>query len=85
MSVERLCTLDPERCNFILQNPHIHERLRFEAAYSVVQKEQYVAIEEVRKDEVLRIPAAFDFFNPKLAITDEEREKLSLAQPQTVR
>jgi tRNA uridine 5-carboxymethylaminomethyl modification enzyme len=41
-------------------------------------------VEEVRRDEKLSIPKNIDYFSKNLSLSFEEREKLTLIQPQTV-
>lgn len=59
-------------------------RLQIEAAYSAAASDQAKEVEEVRREEALRLPSDLDYSNLKLNLGYEEREKLTMAQPQTV-
>lgn len=63
----------------------VAERLRIEALYEAAVAGQRAEIEEVRKDEALSIPAAIDYNSRELCLSFEDREKLGMVRPQTVR
>ena len=60
-------------------------RILVEAIYEAALEQELLEIEEVRKQESLKIPNSIDYFKESLNMSLEERSKLSLAKPQTVR
>ncbi|KAL5284954.1 MTO1 family protein [Megaselia abdita] len=64
--------------------PQIAQRIKIEALYEFSVKEQMKDVEEVRKDEKLVIPKDIDYFQKSLSLSNEEREKLAMIQPQTI-
>lgn len=60
------------------------ERILVEALYESALKQEAAEIEEVRKQEALKIPNNLDYNNETLNLSNEERIKLALARPQTV-
>lgn len=65
-------------------DPALCGRLQVEAAYAAAVEDQLREVEEVRREEALRLPSHIDYSCKQLNLGFEEREKLSMAQPQTV-
>lgn len=65
---------DEELCN----------RLKIEAMYENVVKDQEKEVMEIRRDESMLIPKNIDYLSKTLSLSFEEREKLVMVQPQTI-
>jgi len=53
--------------------------------YAAAVAEQAKEVDEVRREEALKIPLNIDYTSQQLNFGREEVEKLTMAQPQTVR
>ena len=62
----------------------VAERLKIASIYERYIIEQQSEFEEVQKDENMELPIDIDYTNPKLALSDEEQEKLVLTRPTTI-
>lgn len=68
-----------------IEDPLLCQRLKIEALYEAAAAEQALEVEEVRRDEALTIPKHIDYNASSLNLSFEEREKLIMILPQTVR
>ncbi|CAD7012472.1 unnamed protein product [Ceratitis capitata] len=82
--LNHLIELRPEELGWLRNEPGICERLKIEALYAYFVEEQQRDVADVRRDEGLVIPANIDYFAKTLSLSNEERQKLSLIQPQTI-
>lgn len=64
-----------------LEDSEISRRLKIEASYSNVVEAQSRDIDRLRKELELKIPKNFNFYDPKLNLSVEEKEKLTEFQP----
>ena len=62
----------------------VAERLKIASIYERYIIEQQSEFEGVQKDENMELPIDIDYTNPKLALSDEEQEKLVLTRPTTI-
>ncbi|GAB0093200.1 Protein MTO1 homolog, mitochondrial [Sergentomyia squamirostris] len=85
ISPQQIADLEPSVLGWIRDDAMLCERIKIEAIYEKVVTDQARDIEEVRRDEQLMIPRNIDYFSKCLNLSFEERDKLSLIQPQTVR
>lgn len=60
------------------------DRVKIEAVYERVVKEQAKEVMEIRRDESMLIPKNIDYSSKSLSVSFEEREKLMMIQPQTI-
>lgn len=79
------CKYDPDIFGCVTDDPLFSNRLLTESLYATLIEEQKPLIEEIKKDEALKIPPSFDYWDRHISISNEEREKLTMARPQTVR
>ncbi|XP_037954638.1 protein MTO1 homolog, mitochondrial-like [Teleopsis dalmanni] len=84
ITVDQLIKLYPEELDWLENENIIKERLKIEALYDFFVKEQMQEVEDVRRDECLLIPTDIDYFSRTLSLSNEERQKLSMIQPQTI-
>lgn len=77
--------MNPEIFGCLTDDPIFSSRIVTEAMYRTVVAEELPLINEIRKDEAFKIPLDFNFWDKKISFSDEEREKLTMARPQTVR
>lgn len=82
--VEDICDLDPAVLGWIKEDPQLCKRVKIEAMYDRVVKEQAVEVSEIRRDESFLIPKSIDYLSKSLSLSFEEREKLIMIQPQTI-
>lgn len=82
--VEDICNLDPVVLGWLKENPELCNRVKVEALYDRVVKEQAKEVLEIRRDEELGIPKDIDYLSKSLNLSFEEREKLIIIQPQTI-
>jgi tRNA uridine 5-carboxymethylaminomethyl modification enzyme len=83
-NVEDVCQLDTKTYGWILGNPELCKRLKIEAMYERVVKDQENEVKEIRRDEAMKIPKNIDYLSKSLCLSYEEREKLAIVQPQTI-
>ncbi|XP_001360830.1 protein MTO1 homolog, mitochondrial [Drosophila pseudoobscura] len=84
ITVDKLINLFPTELSWLRDDNNLAERLKIEALYSFFVEEQQRDVEDVRREERLAIPADIDYFSKVLSLSNEERQKLSLIQPQTI-
>lgn len=82
--VEDICQLDLKKLGWILENPELCRRLKVEAMYERSVGEQEKEVLEIRRDEALQIPKQIDYLSKSLCLSFEERQKLTMIQPQTI-
>lgn len=82
--VEDICDLDPTTLGWIKEDSELCNRVKIEAMYHRVVKEQAKEVMEIRRDESLLIPRNIDYLSKSLSLSFEEREKLIMVQPQTI-
>ncbi|XP_010706035.2 LOW QUALITY PROTEIN: protein MTO1 homolog, mitochondrial [Meleagris gallopavo] len=74
----------PEPLRKLAEWRELSERLKIEAAYEWCVINQQQEIEEVRRDEALRLPEDIDYFAIDASLSAEVREKLNSSRPQTI-
>ncbi|KAH8350154.1 hypothetical protein KR067_003188 [Drosophila pandora] len=84
ITVEQLIKLHPKELSWLADDRNLAERIKIEALYSFFVEEQQRDVEDVRREERLTIPADIDYFSKTLSLSNEERQKLTLIQPQTI-
>jgi len=84
ITVDQLIQLHPNELSWLSGERNLAERLKIEALYSFFVDEQQRDVEDVRREERLSIPADIDYFSKSLSLSNEERQKLTLIQPQTI-
>lgn len=84
ITVEQMIQLHPEELSWLADDRNLAERIKIEALYSFFVEEQTRDVEDVRREERLTIPADIDYFSKSLSLSNEERQKLTLIQPQTI-
>jgi tRNA uridine 5-carboxymethylaminomethyl modification enzyme len=82
-SVEQICRLDPS-LDWISEDPELCNRIKIEAIYENAIRLQLSEVEEIRRDEALRIPKNIDYLSKSLCLGNEERNKLIAVQPQSI-
>uniref|UniRef100_A0A182NHG3 tRNA uridine 5-carboxymethylaminomethyl modification enzyme C-terminal subdomain domain-containing protein n=1 Tax=Anopheles dirus TaxID=7168 RepID=A0A182NHG3_9DIPT len=85
ITANRVCAVEPTVLGWIREDPELCERLKIEALYSLSIEDQSREVEEVQRNESLRIPDAIDYLSKSLNLSFEEQEKLVKIQPQTPR
>ncbi|XP_072711391.1 protein MTO1 homolog, mitochondrial isoform X2 [Ciconia boyciana] len=83
-NMEVLARAVPEPLGKLAQWRELAERLKIEAAYEWCVVNQQQEIEEVRRDEALRLPEDLDYFAIDASLSAEVREKLDSNRPQTI-
>uniref|UniRef100_A0A8B9F0E3 5-taurinomethyluridine-[tRNA] synthase subunit MTO1, mitochondrial n=1 Tax=Amazona collaria TaxID=241587 RepID=A0A8B9F0E3_9PSIT len=83
-NMELLARVVPEPLGKLAQWRQLAERLKIEAAYEWCVENQQQEIEEVRRDEALRLPEDLDYFAIDASLSLEVREKLDSNRPQTI-
>ncbi|KAF1403914.1 hypothetical protein FQV23_0013085, partial [Spheniscus humboldti] len=83
-NMEVLARAVPEPLGKLAQWRELAERLKIEAAYEWCVVSQQHEIEEVRRDEALRLPEDLDYFAIDASLSAEVREKLDSNRPQTI-
>ncbi|XP_049291563.1 protein MTO1 homolog, mitochondrial [Anopheles funestus] len=84
ITTERVCAVEPSVLGWIQDDPELCQRLKIEALYSLSIEDQSREVEEVLRNESLRIPDAIDYLSKSLNLSFEEQEKLVKIQPQTI-
>ncbi|KAH8258385.1 hypothetical protein KR038_010591 [Drosophila bunnanda] len=84
ITVDQLTQLHPNELSWLSGDRNLAERLKIEALYSFFVDEQQRDVEDVRREERLAIPSDIDYFSKSLSLSNEERQKLTLIQPQTI-
>ncbi|XP_030559685.1 protein MTO1 homolog, mitochondrial [Drosophila novamexicana] len=84
ISVNQLIDLCPSELSWLRDDNDLATRLKIEALYSFFVDEQQRDVEDVRREESLCIPGDIDYFSKSLSLSNEERQKLTLIQPQTI-
>lgn len=82
--MEILARAIPEPLRKLAEWRELSERLKIEAAYEWCVVNQQQEIEEVRRDEALRLPEDIDYFAIDASLSAEVREKLNSSRPQTI-
>ncbi|NXD08169.1 MTO1 protein, partial [Nothocercus nigrocapillus] len=83
-NMEILARALPEPLGKLVEWSELAERLKIEAAYEWCVANQQQEIEEVRRDEALRLPEDLDYFAIDASLSAEVREKLDASRPQTI-
>uniref|UniRef100_A0A8C8EG41 5-taurinomethyluridine-[tRNA] synthase subunit MTO1, mitochondrial n=1 Tax=Otus sunia TaxID=257818 RepID=A0A8C8EG41_9STRI len=83
-NMEVLARAVPEPLGKLAQWRELAARLKIEAAYEWCVVSQQQEIEEVRRDEALRLPEDLDYFAIDASLSAEVREKLDSNRPQTI-
>ncbi|XP_075563539.1 5-taurinomethyluridine-[tRNA] synthase subunit MTO1, mitochondrial isoform X2 [Pelecanus crispus] len=83
-NMEVLARAVPGPLGKLAQWRELAERLKIEAAYEWCVVNQQQEIEEVRRDEALRLPEDLDYFAIDASLSAEVREKLDANRPQTI-
>ncbi|XP_050096866.1 protein MTO1 homolog, mitochondrial [Anopheles aquasalis] len=84
ITTERLCAAEPGMLGWIRDDPELCRRLKIEALYALSIADQSREVEEVQRNEALRIPDTIDYLAKSLNLSFEEQEKLIQIQPQTI-
>ncbi|XP_023300084.2 protein MTO1 homolog, mitochondrial isoform X1 [Lucilia cuprina] len=84
ITLQHLVKIIPDELGKIQQVESIAERIKIEALYAHFVEEQLKDAEQVRKEECLIIPMDIDYFSKSLSLSNEERQKLTMMQPQTI-
>uniref|UniRef100_A0A182UGE9 tRNA uridine 5-carboxymethylaminomethyl modification enzyme C-terminal subdomain domain-containing protein n=1 Tax=Anopheles melas TaxID=34690 RepID=A0A182UGE9_9DIPT len=84
ITTERVCAVEPAVLGWIRDDHELCQRLKIEALYSLSIEDQSREVEEVLRNESLRIPDAIDYLSKSLNLSFEEQEKLVKIQPQTI-
>ncbi|XP_040154941.1 protein MTO1 homolog, mitochondrial [Anopheles arabiensis] len=84
ITTERVCAVEPAVLGWIRDDRELCQRLKIEALYSLSIEDQSREVEEVLRNESLRIPDAIDYLSKSLNLSFEEQEKLVKIQPQTI-
>ncbi|EDW01411.1 protein MTO1 homolog, mitochondrial [Drosophila grimshawi] len=84
ITVDQLIDLCPGELSWLRTDGDISARLKIEALYSFFVDEQQRDVEDVRREERLCIPTDIDYFSKSLSLSNEERQKVTLIQPQTI-
>uniref|UniRef100_A0A182X6H3 tRNA uridine 5-carboxymethylaminomethyl modification enzyme C-terminal subdomain domain-containing protein n=1 Tax=Anopheles quadriannulatus TaxID=34691 RepID=A0A182X6H3_ANOQN len=84
ITTERVCAVEPTVLGWIRDDRELCQRLKIEALYSLSIADQSREVEEVLRNESLRIPDAIDYLSKSLNLSFEEQEKLVQIQPQTI-
>ncbi|NWI20478.1 MTO1 protein, partial [Crypturellus soui] len=83
-NMEILARALPEPLGKVVEWRELAERLKIEATYEWCVANQQQEIEEVRRDEALRLPEDLDYFAIDASLSAEVREKLDSNRPQTI-
>ncbi|NXK54471.1 MTO1 protein, partial [Chauna torquata] len=84
VNMEVLARAIPEPLRKLAKWRELSDRLKIEAAYEWCVINQQQEIEEVRRDEALRLPEDLDYFAIDASLSTEVREKLNSNRPQTI-
>lgn len=83
-TVEEICDLDPKVLGWIQNDRELCNRVKIEAMYERVVKEQEKEVIQIKQDETLKIPKNMDYLSKSLCLSSEEREKLIFQMPLTI-
>ncbi|GBP12381.1 Protein MTO1 homolog, mitochondrial [Eumeta japonica] len=84
ITLKDLINVMPKELGNIKNIDSIAERIKIEALYAHFVKEQMKDAEQVRNEESLIIPNDIDYFSKSLSLSNEERQKLTMIQPQNI-
>lgn len=84
ITLDKLINLMPQELGHLKNVRSLAERIKIEALYSHFVEEQLKDVNEVRREESLLIPKDIDYFSKTLSLSNEERQKLTMIQPQTI-
>lgn len=84
ITLNDLIKIMPEELKQLQGAYNIGERIKIEALYAHFVEEQSKDAEQVRNEESLLIPKDIDYFSKSLSLSNEERQKLTMMQPQTI-
>lgn len=63
IGAQQVAALEPELCGWMAEDRVLCERLKIESIYELAIANQAYQVEEVRKDERMRIPSGIDYFS----------------------
>ncbi|XP_006275188.2 protein MTO1 homolog, mitochondrial isoform X1 [Alligator mississippiensis] len=84
VNMELLARIFPESLGKLAEWRELAERLKIEVVYKLCTSNQQQEMEEVRRDEALRLPENLDYFTINASLSQEMREKLDSNRPQTI-
>ncbi|XP_019376018.1 PREDICTED: protein MTO1 homolog, mitochondrial [Gavialis gangeticus] len=84
VNMELLARIFPEPLGKLAEWRELAERLKIEVVYNLCTSNQQQEMEEVRRDEALRLPEDLDYFTINASLSQEMREKLHSNRPQTI-
>lgn len=84
ITCEKISEIETNILDLIKDEPKICERIKIEALYENFVIEQAKEVEEIQAEEQLMIPTNIDYFAKSLSLSNEEREKLTMIQPQNI-
>nr|XP_058163024.1 protein MTO1 homolog, mitochondrial isoform X2 [Dasypus novemcinctus] len=85
VDMELLAKAVPEPLKKYTECRELAERLKIEATYELALFHQQQEIEDVQRDEALRLPENLDYLTLKdVSLSHEAREKLHFSRPQTI-
>ncbi|KAL9917255.1 protein MTO1 homolog, mitochondrial [Glossina fuscipes fuscipes] len=84
VTLKQLIDLLPQELGHLSDITTLADRIKIEALYSHFVEEQMQEVNEVRREEHLIIPKDIDYFAKSLSLSNEERQKLTMIQPQTI-
>jgi tRNA uridine 5-carboxymethylaminomethyl modification enzyme len=67
-----------------MEDRELCNRVKIEAIYERVVKEQEKEVLQIKREEKMEIPRNMDYLSQSLSLSFEEREKLIMIQPQTI-
>ncbi|XP_078045021.1 5-taurinomethyluridine-[tRNA] synthase subunit MTO1, mitochondrial isoform X2 [Augochlora pura] len=82
--LEALVNVLPDQFRHLIDDQTVARRLQIESIYEHGIAEQQHEVNEIRQNEHLIIPPDIDYNLPRLSISAEEKEKLSVLQPYTI-
>ncbi|XP_030754575.1 protein MTO1 homolog, mitochondrial [Sitophilus oryzae] len=83
ISIDMLAEAEPSLLE-LKRDPVLVNRLHIENLYEHAAEEQFQEIKEMRQNESLVLPKDLNYNSSQLSLSFEEREKLSIVQPQTI-
>ncbi|XP_060608892.2 protein MTO1 homolog, mitochondrial isoform X2 [Anolis sagrei] len=84
VNMEVLARVVPDTFKKFAEWRQLADRLKIEALYEWHVSNQRLEIEEVRRDEALKLPEDLDYFAINASLSQEVREKLDSHRPQTI-
>uniref|UniRef100_A0A1A9WNB1 tRNA uridine 5-carboxymethylaminomethyl modification enzyme C-terminal subdomain domain-containing protein n=1 Tax=Glossina brevipalpis TaxID=37001 RepID=A0A1A9WNB1_9MUSC len=84
ITLKQLIDLLPQELGHLNNVKALEDRIKIQALYSYFIEEQMHQVNEVRREENLIIPRDIDYFSKSLSLSNEERQKLTMIQPQTI-